>query len=436
MGRTELGVQLVRFLGCEVPAGLCEELAMRGLTLGDSGPELVLFERFDAELPALFAGGQSLAIALNSDALRHGTVPLLRGGALDVLDAGSATWAERAYALLEHRARIDQLLESPLVRQNIAGSSRRFRDTLRRLVELSQTEASVLLGGETGTGKELMARLLHGLDPREKKGALVVLDCTTLVAELSGSELFGHERGAFTGALTAREGVIAQAENGTLFLDEIGELPLSLQAQLLRVIQERSYRRVGSDNWRNSSFRLVCATHRDLETEVQQGRFRADLFYRLAGSSVRLPNLRERPGDVVPLARFFLREVSKGRYSEFDRLVEDHLASRAFPGNVRELRQLVGRSFHRWVGPGPLGYSSLPEEEWSVQAVDLERELEPALRKALAARLGLKEIGHLSRELTVKLAIEDAGGNLQRAAELLGVTDRALQLRRAQKFEA
>ncbi len=323
------------------------------------------------------------------------------------------------------------------MRQNIAGSSRRFRDTLRRLVELSQTEASVLLAGETGTGKELMTRLLHGLDPREKKGALVVLDCTTLVAELSGSELFGHERGAFTGALTAREGVIAQAENGTLFLDEIGELPLSLQAQLLRVIQERSYRRVGSDNWRNSSFRLVCATHRELETEVQQGRFRADLFYRLAGSSVRLPSLRERPGDVVPLARFFLSEASKGRYSEFDRLVEDHPASRAFPGNVRELRRLVGRSVpSAGSDPGRSAIRRFPRRNGRCRRWTSSESWSRRSERRSRRDWGSRRSGHLSRELTVKLAIEDAGGNLQRAAELLGVTDRALQLRRAQKFEA
>ncbi|HEY3495231.1 MAG TPA: sigma 54-interacting transcriptional regulator, partial [Polyangiaceae bacterium] len=361
---------------------------------------------------------------------------LLRAGALDVLRADVAGWAERARAILERKAQMDALMASPMVQKNVAGESRRWRDTVRQVVELSQSDASVMLTGETGTGKELLASLLHGLDPRPHKAGLVVLDCTTLVAELSGSELFGHERGAFTGALTARDGVIAQAEGGTLFLDEIGELPLGLQAQLLRVIQERSYRRVGADNWRSSSFRLICATHRDLEVEVRAGRFRADLYHRLAASIVRLPALRERRSDVLPLARFFLAQLSGGRITEFDPLVEEHLLRREFPGNVRELKQLVGRAYHRAVGPGTLGYSALPAEEWGSSESGFELDFEPVIRKAVAARLGLKEIGRISRELAVKIALEDASGSLQRAASLLGVTDRALQLRKAQKLDA
>src|SRR6185295_226461 len=150
-------------------------------------------------------------------------------------------------------------------------------------------------------GKELLARVIHALDPRPDKGELVVLDCTTIVPELSGSEFFGHERGAYTGAVGPRDGAFALAHGGTLFLDEIGELPLALQAQLLRVVQEGTYKRVGGNAWHKASFRLVCATNRDLKEEVARGRFRGDLYHRLATNASRLPPLRDRVEDILVL---------------------------------------------------------------------------------------------------------------------------------------
>jgi transcriptional regulator with GAF, ATPase, and Fis domain len=137
----------------------------------------------------------------------------------------------------------------------------------------------VLITGESGTGKELIARLIHALDSRVDKGDFVILDCTTVVPTLSGSEFFGHEKGAFTGAIAQRDGAFAMADGGTLFLDEIGELPLVLQAELLRVIEEGMYKRVGSNTWRKTSFRLLCATNRDLLQEESRGNFRKDLYY-------------------------------------------------------------------------------------------------------------------------------------------------------------
>lgn len=428
-------VQLVPNAGGGIPETTTSDLARVGIVAGSSGPAIVFFDRLEPEM--LWAGEGGLAVAVTADerTLRVATVPLLKAGFLDVLWSGAPTWTVRLRALLDRRRAIDALIQAPLVTGNIEGRSERWRETLRRTVELSQCDASVLLTGPTGTGKELLARLIHGLDPRPDKGDLVVLDCTTLVAELSGSELFGHERGAFTGALTAREGIIAQAERGTLFLDEVGELPLVLQAQLLRVLQEHTYRRVGADSFRSASFRLVAATHRDLVADVQAGRFRADLYFRIAASTVRLPALDERRSDIVPLAQFFLRQVSKEQVADFDPMFKAHLLCRAYPGNVRELKHLVARAYHRWVGPGPLSFSALPEEEWGAPALDLGAEMEPAIRKALATNMGLKEISRISRELAVRLAVKAAEGNLQKAAALLGVTDRALQIRRARKLE-
>jgi hypothetical protein len=155
--------------------------------------------------------------------------------------------------------------------------------------------------GESGTGKELVARLVHALDRRTVKKEFVVLDCSTLIPQLSGSEFFGHERGAFTGAITARDGAFALAHEGTLFLDEVGELPPDMQAQLLRVVQEGTFKRIGGNNWKRTEFRLICATNRDLEAEVAAGRFRTDLYYRIAGIRCRLPSPRERSTDIPVL---------------------------------------------------------------------------------------------------------------------------------------
>src|SRR5205085_578959 len=190
------------------------------------------------------------------------------------------------------------------------------------------SDGSVLLLGESGTGKELLARLVHTLDPRPDKGELVVLDCTTVVPELAGSEFFGHERGAFTGAAASRDGAFALADRGTLFLDEVGELPLALQAQLLRVVQERTYKRVGSNVWKQTNFRLICATHRDLRQDVAAGRFRGDFYHRIASRVCRIPALRERRDDILPLTEHFLRELGGDAEPGFDPGVGELLAQR------------------------------------------------------------------------------------------------------------
>jgi len=302
------------------------------------------------------------------------------------------------------------------------------------------TNASILIMGETGTGKELAARLIHALDNRPGKRDLVILDCTTIVPELSGSEFFGHERGAYTGAVAARDGAFALADGGTLFLDEVGELPPTLQSQLLRVIQEGAYKRVGSNTWHKTSFRLICATNRDLLQEVAQHRFRRDLYYRLASWVCTLPPLCERPDDILPLARHFmlehLREHDQPHTDppELDNTVRDYLLLRDYPGNVRDLRQIVWRIMDRYTGVGPITIGQLPEEDRlpiEMSSAWQGAELDQLTRRALSAGATLKDIRATIEDAIIRLAIDDENGNLQRAARKLGVTDRALQLRRA-----
>ena len=222
----------------------------------------------------------------------------------------------------------------------LVGKSARWRSVVRSVVEVAAfSQASVLITGESGTGKELVARLIHDLDRRRNKGEFVVVDCTTIVAELSGSELFGHERGAFTGAVSARDGAFAIANGGTLFLDEIGELPLPLQARLLRAVQEHTYKRVGSNTWHPTDFRLICATNRNLMTP--DGHFRADLYYRIAGWLCRTPPLRERKEDILHLARHFLAQLDAAKPAlDSDEPVRRIPALARLPGNLRDLRRL------------------------------------------------------------------------------------------------
>lgn len=365
---------------------------------------------------------------------------LLRAGAADVL-----VWptlpptAEQVAARLLRWDAVNQLAESASVANFVVGTSHAWRSMVRQVVEVAAfTQASILIVGESGTGKELVARLIHELDARTDKRDLVVVDCTTITPELSGSELFGHERGAFTGAMNARDGAFALANGGTMFLDEIGELPLSLQAQLLRVIQEHKYKRVGSNAWQQTDFRLVCATNRDLTSAIASGAFRGDLYFRIAEWICRTPPLRERKEDILPLVSHFLAESDRHvPQPELDEPVREYLLSRDYPGNVRDLRQVVARLRHRHVGPGPITIGEVPAEERPGDTGSHHRwadgEFESAIRHALDLGISLKEIGQAAAETAIRLAIERESGNLHRAASRLGVTDRALQIRRANR---
>jgi transcriptional regulator with GAF, ATPase, and Fis domain len=424
-------------------AGAGVEVRPRGAN--PSGPGLLLFDEGGEALyeRVLDLSGQGservLAIARARTGLANGVAwRLLQAGASDVLAWEGTADPSREVALrLERWETVDGLVRDPLVRDNLVGQSPAWLSVLRQVVEVARfTDASMLITGESGTGKELIARLVHTLDRRPRKSELIVLDCTTVVPELSGSEFFGHERGAFTGAVSTREGAFALANSGTLFLDEVGELPLSLQGQLLRVVQERTYKRVGGNTWYRTEFRLVCATNRDLMREVERNAFRGDFYHRIANWSCRLPPLRERRDDILLLARHFVREFCGDHDEpELSDDVRDYLLTRDYPGNVRDLRQCVARIMYRHVGPGPLTTGDIPPEERPTWGQDrttwCDQTFERCIRVALAMGVGLKEIGRIAEDTAVRIAIGEQAGNLQRAAVRLGVTDRALQLRRA-----
>ncbi|HTP52406.1 MAG TPA: sigma-54 dependent transcriptional regulator [Anaeromyxobacteraceae bacterium] len=237
-------------------------------------------------------------------------------------------WTVSAPSTEESRTNLVHASNSPIV------------DVVRACERIAQSDATVLITGETGTGKEVFARLLHEKSRRSAR-PLVPVNCGAIPESLLESELFGHVRGAFTGATSARRGRVAAAEGGTLFLDEIGELSLALQVKLLRVLQERVYEPVGSAESVPANFRLIAATNRDLAAEVEAGRFRRDLYYRLLVCPVDLPPLRERPQDIGPLFGHFWKQRGEGK--AVDPAVLRLLESHDWPGNVRELENLVER---------------------------------------------------------------------------------------------
>jgi DNA-binding NtrC family response regulator len=227
--------------------------------------------------------------------------------------------------------------------QGLIGRSAPFQRMLELVARVGPSQASVLLLGESGTGKELVAHAIHEASPRAA-APLVVVDCSSLAETLFESEVFGHERGAFTGASTSKPGLVEAASGGTLFLDEVGDIPLTMQVKLLRLLESGTYRRVGSTELRRTDVRVVSATHRDLKAMVASGRFREDLYYRLSTFPIALPALRHRVDDIPMLAVALLARVAPQRRLSLSAGALERLQRHAFPGNVRELRNVLERA--------------------------------------------------------------------------------------------
>lgn len=249
---------------------------------------------------------------------------------------------------------IDEINTTAAARlDDFVGGSAVMQQVYTRLAQVAPTDTTVLITGETGTGKELVARALHNLSPRKER-ALIKINCAALPAQLIESELFGHEKGAFTGAHDRRIGKFELADGGSIFLDEVGELPLDLQAKLLRVLQEKEFERIGGRRVISTDVRVITATNRVLEEEVAAGRFRADLYYRLNVFPIRLPALRERPEDIEPLMRYFLERFTKQMGKPVRGLRERDLRALqqyGWPGNVRELEHVVEQAVIVSQGP-------------------------------------------------------------------------------------
>jgi DNA-binding NtrC family response regulator len=300
----------------------------------------------------------------------------------------------------------------------VRGASREMRRLYPLCDRIAQSSVAVIIEGETGTGKEVLAESLHEAGARAK-GPFVVFDCTAVPSTLLESELFGHEKGAFTGAVGQRQGVFEEADRGTLFIDEIGDLDLELQPKLLRAIERSEVRRVGGNRWRRVDVRIIAATRRNLDAEVEAGRFRDDLFHRIAVARIELPPLRTRRGDVPLLAREFVRQMGAAEgavradiIARWERLT--------WPGNVRELRNAVAK--HLALGEQPSGGEF--REVASIEAV-LEAKL-----PFVAARQ--RVIDTFERAYLERVLAEHAG-NVSHAAAASGIARRYFQIMRAKQ---
>lgn len=308
---------------------------------------------------------------------------------------------------------------------------------------VAPSDLPILVLGETGTGKEIFASEVHARSAR-KAGPFLRVNCAALSGSLLESELFGHERGAFTGAVQAKPGLFEAADGGTVFLDEVGELPLDTQAKLLRVLENGEVIRLGSVKPRRVDVRYVSATNRDLAVRVQEGAFRSDLFYRLNGVAVTLPPLRRRPTEIVPLAERFLRAAAMRAGRPVPTLDEDArraLAAHAWPGNVRELKSVVERALVLAAGAPVLSTEQLllPEQGGALDPLSVrERRLEtPAAVLASPPRVATPPAHDAADEAyereRVLEALQRTGGNQTEAAKLLGVSRRTL-INRLEKF--
>jgi DNA-binding NtrC family response regulator len=291
-------------------------------------------------------------------------------------------------------------------------------DRVRQIIaQVAPTAVTVLLSGETGTGKELAASAIHALSPRAR-GPFVKLHCAALAESILESELFGHEKGAFTGAIARREGRFQQANGGTLFLDEIAEIPSTIQVKLLRFLQEREFERVGSNETIRVDVRLVAATNRDLRAEVAAGRFREDLFYRLNIVHIEIPPLRARRADIRLLAQTLLRSMAKqhGRPVEgFTPEALEMLLAHSWPGNVRELENAIERAVvmasERWIRPEHL------QPSLGGRSANAIESLIPGARMSEIERIAILR------------TLEAVGGSTSRAARMLGISTRKIQYR-------
>jgi DNA-binding NtrC family response regulator len=337
--------------------------------------------------------------------------------AVKLLKMGARDYVTKPFDIGQLMTKIRELTvaHAAEVPNDVLGVSAAMRTISGLLPKLAASRSPVLITGESGVGKEEVARRLHRIADAEGKRPFIAVNCGAIPDSLIESELFGHERGAFTGAVKSRDGVFVQADGGTLFLDEIGEMPASMQVKLLRAIQERAVVPVGGSERRQVDIRLICATHRDLKTMVEGGEFREDLYYRIHVIQIPVPPLRERREDILWLAERFLAEMgaADGRQLSLSARAADALANYPWPGNIRELRHCLERA-------GVLSSSPCFETEAIFGSAGKVPDVEGAERQPLGDYLNACERDYIRR------ALAECDGRIAETAGMLGISRKNL----------
>lgn len=420
---------------------------------GRDGLQYLRSEDFDLVITDLnMADGDGMTLLKEAKRFQSG-VPVIMVTAFATTDSAVEAMKEGAFDYVSKPFKIDEIkmtIEKALSQRQLTMENKELKselqskynfsnllgesDPMKRVYDLirktSATKTNVLIYGESGTGKELVARAIHFNSPRKDK-AFVTVNCGAIPENLIESELFGHVKGAFTGAVSNRQGLFEAAHKGTIFLDEIGELPLQMQVKLLRVIQERNFIRVGGTETVEVDVRIIAATNRDLAEEVRNQRFREDLYYRLNVIQLKLPPLRHRKDDIPMLAEHFLKKYAKETKKEIQRISKEAmevLLSYDFYGNVRELENIVERSvalestqeIQRDSLPGNVLHPKAEREEFNVQEAKTQLELGNVALDDL--------IDAFEKDLLLK-ALEKTRGSRTRAAKLLGVSSRSIRYR-------
>ena len=362
-------------------------------------------------------GSEEVAV----EAMKRGADDYLAKGRLQIEELEMRiTRALRQRTLESENESLHRRLDHRFGIESIIGESPAMKEVMDLVHQVASSRATVLLLGESGTGKELVARAIHQLSPRAR-ARLVTVHCAALAPTILESELFGHEKGAFTGAHERRIGRFEEAQGGTLFLDEIGEIDASLQIKLLRFLGERTFERVGSNKTLVSDIRLVAATNKDLEAMVKAGSFREDLYFRLSVVPIHLPPMRERPGDLPLLAQHFLKESARENEKPVRGMTPEAfqaLAVYRWPGNVRELRTAIEHAVVLCRGE-TIGLRDLPA------SVRREKEGTDALSAARLLERGEMTVKDAERELIVR-ALRESGGSRTLAARKIGMSRRTL----------
>ena len=423
-----LSARDLRILRCDNAQNAVKVVAKTPVDVVIATMELQPFDGLELLTQIRQLSPQTLVVLTTGFPTTSQVIEATQRGAHDVLRKEALPFelrpvVESALQTIDERRKAEHpISELPTVdgRVKIIGVSRALQEVFKMVGRVARTDAPVLISGESGTGKELVAKALHEYSPRRQKD-LITINCGAIPENLLESELFGHEKGSFTGAIAKREGRFEQADGGTLFLDEIGDMPLTIQVKLLRVLQDGTFSRVGSNETIKTDVRVVAATHKNLAAEVAAGRFREDLYYRLNVVELRIPPLRDRREDIPLLAEFFLQKITRKNGMARIRLSSEAIGAlqqHNWPGNVRELENTIARAC-------ALASSTIllpPDIPLATSPSAHRNEVTDALDRLLnAAPANQKLLDWLSREVAGRV-LERANGDLKEAEIALGIS--------------